>query len=81
MAAYNKNFKLSVEDIELIETALRDKKRELSELAHEDHCAVRDEVQICEETTEEVRVIHDLLGRLHNQKTFYRPAKGTYVSG
>lgn len=26
------------------------------------------------------RKVHDLLGRLHNQKIFYRP-KGTYVSG
>jgi hypothetical protein len=26
------------------------------------------------------RKIHDLLGRLHNQKVFYRP-KGSYISG
>lgn len=26
------------------------------------------------------RAVHDLLGRLHNQKTFYRPS-GVYVSG
>lgn len=28
----------------------------------------------------EQREINELLGRLHNQKTFYRP-KGAYVSG
>ena len=29
----------------------------------------------------EVRDIHDLLGRLHNQKRFYRPKHGVYVGG
>lgn len=81
MAAYNKNFELSVEDIELIETALRDKKRDLSEQAHEGHCAIRNEVQVCDETTEEVREIHDLLGRIHNQKVFYRPRSQPYIGG
>ncbi len=81
MAAYNRNFELSVQDLEVIEAALREKKRELSEQAHEEHCAVRNEVQICEETTEEVRVIHDLLGRLHNQKVFYRPRSQPYIGG
>lgn len=27
------------------------------------------------------RQAHDLLGRLHNQKIFYRPRDGVYVSG
>lgn len=27
------------------------------------------------------RAIHDLLGRLHNQKVFYRPSQGSYVGG
>lgn len=26
-------------------------------------------------------VVQDLLGRLHNQKVFYRPKKGIYISG
>jgi hypothetical protein len=30
---------------------------------------------------EEVNQIHDLLGRLHNQKVFYRPKSGPYISG
>ncbi|MEM6587294.1 MAG: hypothetical protein AAF641_02510 [Pseudomonadota bacterium] len=81
MAAYNRNFELSVEDLEIIETALRDKKRELSEQAHEEHCDLTDDVRVCEETTEEVRVIHDLLGRLHNQKVFFRPRCQTYIGG
>lgn len=81
MPAYNRNFELSVEDIELIEQALRDKKRELSEQAHEDHCELRNEVAICEDTTEELRTIHNLLGRIHNQKVFFRPRCQTYIGG
>jgi hypothetical protein len=30
---------------------------------------------------EEQRSIHNLLGKLHNQKTWYRPKKETYVGG
>lgn len=81
MPGYNKKFELSVEDIELIEGALRDRKRELSEQAHEDHCKERDTVVVCQEATEDVRAIHDLLGRIHNQKVFYRPRSQPYVGG
>ena len=55
----NTRFELDVEDLDLIETALRKAKREADIDARE---------------------VADLLGRLHNQKEFYRP-KGTYVSG
>lgn len=66
----NRKFDLSVEDLDLIEAALRQTKaRELSE----DMAA--------QAANDNVRRIHDLLGRLHNQKTFFRPSKGTYVGG
>ena len=29
----------------------------------------------------EMRVIRDLQGKIHNQKQWYRPKKGTYISG
>ena len=32
-------------------------------------------------TARDARSINDLLGRLHNQKIFFRPREGTYVSG
>ncbi|MEL6564934.1 MAG: hypothetical protein AAGK30_15810 [Pseudomonadota bacterium] len=70
MPGYNKNFELSVKDIDLIEEALRASKLAKAQADVKAGTA-----------TEKVRDIHDLLGRLHNQKTFYRPAKGTYVSG
>ncbi|MEO0668739.1 MAG: hypothetical protein AAFZ99_12585 [Pseudomonadota bacterium] len=70
MPGYNKNFELSIKDLDLIEEALRASKLAKAQ-AHAKSAAA----------TEKVRDIHELLGRLHNQKTFYRPAKGTYVSG
>jgi hypothetical protein len=66
MAAPNNQIDLSVEDMELIENALRARK---AQRTAEDHrCG-------------EARQIHDLLGRLHNQKVFYRPRKQAYVGG
>jgi len=55
----NTQFELDVDDLDLIETALRKAKREADIDARE---------------------VSELLGRLHNQKEFYRP-KGTYVGG
>lgn len=60
MAKPNKEFKLEISDLSLIEDALREK---------------LDNVSI-----DEVDRIRDLLGRLHNQKNWYRP-KGVYISG
>lgn len=70
MPKYNKTFELSVEDLYLIEDALRASK----------NAAINDDLAE-KAANDNVRQIHDLLGRLHNQKTFYRPAKGPYVSG
>jgi hypothetical protein len=55
----NTMFELSVDDMEMIESALLKSRSK-------DHF--------------DVRKIHDLLGRLHNQKNFYRP-NGAYLSG
>ena len=70
MPKYNKTFELSVEDLDLIEDALRASK----------NAAINDDLA-SKAANDNVRQIHDLLGRLHNQKTFYRPEKGTYVGG
>ncbi len=71
---YNKMFELSLDDMELIETALRHKQKALSGEAEPPKTWE-------EEKDERLRKTHDLLGRLHNQKTFYRPKTGAYVSG
>jgi len=71
----NDLFELTVEDIDLIETSLRHAHGALSlELpggaddAGQDRAATQ-------------RKIQDLLGRLHNQKIFYRPKNKVYVGG
>ena len=61
MAKPNENFKLSVQDVEHIENALR--------------------LRMSIVDMDEKREINELLGKLHNQKQFYRPSKETYVSG
>lgn len=74
MAKYNSNIELTPQDMDLIEDALRQTKRKLSKqhLANGSRAA---------EADEPLRQIHDLLGRLHNQKVFYRPPAGGYVGG
>ena len=57
----NTEFKLSVEDLNLIESAL-----------HE---------SISNASIDKVERIRDLLGRIHDQKNWYRPKKGVYISG
>ena len=57
----NKNFELSVNDVDIIERALYS--------------------MINNSTDNEKREIHDLLGRIHNQKNWYRPKTEPYISG
>lgn len=81
MTKYNVNFELTVEDMDLIEEALRQSKRDLSQQALS---AQRQEMQNEEATgdlDESMRQIQELLGRLHNQKVFYRPRAGSYIGG
>jgi len=74
MPKYNETFELSVEDVDLIETTLRQAKSELAGQMVE-----QDEAD--KEVDQSVRQIHDLLGRLHNQKVFYRPQRQPYIGG
>ena len=63
MGKYNRTFDLDIEELELIETAIRQ--------------AVSD----AEKSGIDPQDANDLLGKLHNQKIFFRPRKGIYVSG
>jgi hypothetical protein len=58
----NRNFKLEVDDIALIEAALFEK------LKNSKYDVER-------------KTINELLGKLHDQKVWYRPLNGVYVSG
>ncbi|MEM1274868.1 MAG: hypothetical protein AAGF88_13710 [Pseudomonadota bacterium] len=59
----NTKFDLSVDDLEVIETALT------AALAEDGPAEI------------DPRQAHELLGRLHNQKVFYRPRGKAYISG
>jgi len=61
----NKNFELNVRDIEIIEQALRAKagRRGLAIAQGETSPKLRDEMH----------EIQELLGRIHNQKVWYKP--------
>ena len=76
MPRYNRNFELTLRDVDLLEAALQVVKRDLS-LGRE---GARDLLPPTEDA-DHMREIEDLLGRLHNQKIFYRPSKEPYVSG
>ncbi|WP_299788791.1 hypothetical protein [uncultured Marivita sp.] len=81
MPGYNTKFDLTVEDMELIEDALRTTKRSLNSAVIEQ---AADPLRPCENTRDvdaSMKRINDLLGRLHNQKNFYRPKGGAYIGG
>ncbi len=73
MPAFNRKFDLDTTDMELIEASLHETIRELStnQLGR----------AACDKTKERLRRTKDLLGRLHNQKVFYRPTNQPYVGG
>lgn len=72
MNSPNMSFNLNVRDIEIIEQALRAK-------AGRRGIAIA-QGETSEKLREEMQEIQELLGRMHEQKNWYRP-KGIYVSG
>lgn len=81
MAAYNRNFQLSIKDVDLIEEALRARGRELCRMRRalaDDNPADMESIRVIEEDQREGE---ELLGRLHDQKIFYRPKSNVYIGG
>ncbi len=71
MTAFNDKFSLDLGEMDLIEDALRRQVRALS----------MDRVAATNlEQERKLRAVKTLLGRLHNQKVFYRPKQG-YIGG
>ena len=81
MPGYNSKFDLSVSDIDLIEAALHQQRSDLSERVVTPEGAAPAADDATSEADRTLRHIHDLLGRLHNQKVFYRPRRGAYIGG
>lgn len=81
MPRYNRKFDLSIEDVELIEEALRARGRELCQTRRalsEENPAHMESIRVIER---DQRNGEELLGRLHDQKIFYRPKSKIYVGG
>lgn len=76
MSKYNRSFDLTLSDIDLLEAALNVVKRDLS-LGREGARALLPH----KDDSDPIRDIDDLLGRLHNQKIFYRPSDAPYIGG
>ncbi|UZD91642.1 hypothetical protein [Cognatishimia activa] len=77
MADFNTSFELNVEDVELIEMALR-KTKALMARPDLDETLGEDAIQDRDQTLHQIQ---DLLGRMHNQKVFYRPKNEVYIGG
>lgn len=81
MPTFNRRFDLSIADVDLIEEALRARGRELCRMRRalsDDAPADLESIRVVEQ---DQRTGEELLGRLHDQKVFYRPKAQTYVSG
>lgn len=80
----NENFKLNVNDIELIERAFQKELNRLStqRLTHIESTIIPEhKLDSVKKIDAEVKRIRDLLGRIHHQKNFYRPKDKLYVGG
>ncbi|PUB16231.1 hypothetical protein [Yoonia sediminilitoris] len=81
MARYNRTFELTISDVDMIEEALRARGRELCRMRRaltEENPAHLESISVIER---DQRENEELLGRLHDQKIFYRPQKSVYVGG
>jgi hypothetical protein len=81
MPRYNRTFELSIHDVDLIEEALRARGRELCKMRRalaDDSPADLESIKVVEADQRETE---EILGRLHNQKIFYRPGATPYVGG
>ena len=81
MPSYNRDFDLNINDVDMIEEALRARGRELSSMRmalKDDNPSHLESIRVIER---DQRQNEELLGRLHDQKIFYRPKRSVYVGG
>lgn len=84
MVKPNTQFKLEMRDVEIIEHALQQQMRKLNlrrETVTESTIKPEWELESVKEIDAYLKEIHQLLGRIHNQKNFYRPKNKIYVGG
>lgn len=81
MPSFNRTFDLTISDVELIEESLRARGRELCRMRlalADDNPADMESIRVIEQ---DQRMGEELLGRLHDQKIFYRPRSQAFISG
>ena len=85
MSKPNTVFNLGLRDIDLIEDAVNSviaRRSATMNMLIESTIKTTDDMPVYQEIRNEVAELRDLLGRLHNQKTWYRPTDtAVYVSG
>lgn len=74
--AYNRSFKIDIEEMKLLESALRLKLANLL-----DERAALSQHDCSKNIDAELERVTAFLGSLHNQKNWYRPKDRIYVSG
>ena len=81
---YNKKFELNPDDVELIEHCLRSEQSRIAlsrQTTIDSTIMPPDQIQSVKEYDSNIKVISDLLGKLHAQKIWYRPKDKVYISG
>ncbi len=84
MTKANTTFNLDIRDVELIETALNSIITEQSStiINSADNRNAKPQDTCPREVKSKIAELRDLLGRLHNQKIWYRPKNAaTYIGG
>jgi len=81
---YTKTFDLNPRELELVESALSKEIHKLSvsrQTIIESTIKPADEIDSVKEYDQRIKEIRELLGKFHNQKTWYHPKDEIYVSG
>jgi flagellar capping protein FliD len=85
MSKPNTVFNLGLRDVDLIEDAINSviaRRSSTMNMLAESTIKNTNEMSVYQEIKQEVSELRDLLGRLHNQKNWYRPkCQEVYVSG
>jgi len=71
--SYNKNFKMDLQELDIVETSLQHRVNYLSKATGSTH--------LQKNVSSEITQIREVLGKLHNQKNWYRPKNKVYVGG
>ena len=84
MTKANTTFNLDIRDVELIENALNSviTKQSSTMINSADNHNVKPQENCPAQAKSQIAELRDLLGRLHNQKIWYRPRNAaTYIGG